>query len=212
MPTRATPKAAGLAGARKPARSRSTSCGKPIGKQDQYIAAFGGQRFIQFCPDEGVEVQSVDIDPKIARRLNQNLMLFYTNVARKAESVLSEQRQNTGDRIPVLQEMKSLAVQARQQLYEGRLDDFGQLLHEAWLLKKQLASKISTGVIDELYDTAIAAGALGGKIAGAGGGGFLMLYCPRERQDAVRDALHHLPELPFHLERDGTKVIFNYRR
>ena len=104
------------------------------------------------------------------------------------------------------------AVQARQQLYEGRLDDFGLLLHEAWLLKKQLATKISTDVIDELYDTAIAAGALGGKIAGAGGGGFLMLYCPRERQDAVREALHHLPELPFHLERDGTKVIFNYRR
>jgi D-glycero-alpha-D-manno-heptose-7-phosphate kinase len=85
-------------------------------------------------------------------------------------------------------------------------------MHDAWLLKKQLASKISTGVIDELYDTAIAAGALGGKITGAGGGGFLMIYCPRERQDAVRNALHHLAELPFHLERDGTKVIFNYRR
>jgi D-glycero-alpha-D-manno-heptose-7-phosphate kinase len=108
--------------------------------------------------------------------------------------------------------MKSLAVQARQRLYEGQLDEFGLLLHDAWLLKKQLASKISSSEIDDLYDTAIAAGALGGKIAGAGGGGFLMLYCPRERQDAVRDALHHLPELPFHLERDGTKVIFNYRR
>ena len=80
------------------------------------------------------------------------------------------------------------------------------------MLKKQLASKISSSAIDELYDTAREAGALGGKIAGAGGGGFLMLYCPRERQDAVRTALQHLPELPFHLERDGTKVIFNYRR
>jgi D-glycero-alpha-D-manno-heptose-7-phosphate kinase len=185
---------------------------KPIGKQDQYIAAFGGQRFIQFCPDDEVGVESITMQPNVARRLNQNIMLFYTNVARKAESVLSEQRQNTGDRMHVLQDMKAMAVVARQQLCDGLLDDFGRLLHEAWLLKKQLASKISTGVIDDLYDRAIAAGALGGKITGAGGGGFLLLYCPRERQDAVRDALCHLPELPFHLERDGTKVIFNYRR
>lgn len=185
---------------------------KPIGKQDQYIAAFGGQRFIRFCPDEQVEVETVAIDPQLARRLNQNLMLFYTNVARKAESVLSEQRQNTADRMDVLREMRDMAVYGRQYLCEGRLDDFGRMLHEAWLLKKQLASKISSSIIDELYATALDAGALGGKIAGAGGGGFLMLYCPRERQDAVRSALSDLPELPFHLERDGTKVIFNYRR
>jgi D-glycero-alpha-D-manno-heptose-7-phosphate kinase len=185
---------------------------KPIGKQDQYIAAFGGQRFIQFCPDDEVSVESIAVAPQIARRLNQNLMLFYTNVARKAESVLAEQRQNTVDRMHVLREMKSMAVQGRELLCDGRLDDFGWLMHEAWLLKKQLASKISTSVIDELYDTAIGAGALGGKITGAGGGGFLMLYCPRERQDDVRAALNHLHELPFHLERDGTKVIFNYRR
>jgi D-glycero-alpha-D-manno-heptose-7-phosphate kinase len=185
---------------------------KPIGKQDQYIAAFGGQRFIQFCPDDEVGVESINVAPQVARRLNQNLMLFYTNVARKAESVLAEQRQNTVDRMHVLQEMKSMAVQGRELLCDGRLDDFGWLMHEAWLLKKQLASKISTSVIDELYDTAVGAGALGGKITGAGGGGFLLIYCPRERQDAVRAALHHLPELPFHLERDGTKVIFNYRR
>lgn len=186
--------------------------GKPIGKQDQYIAAFGGQRFIRFCPQEQVEVESTAVDPQIARRLNQNLMLFYTNVARKAESVLSEQRQNVRERMDVLREMKTLAVLGRDYLCQGRLDDFGSLLHEAWMLKKQLASKISTSAIDELYTTAREAGALGGKITGAGGGGFLMLYCPRDRQDAVRHALRDLPELPFHLERDGTKVIFNYRR
>ncbi len=186
--------------------------GKPIGKQDQYIAAFGGQRFIRFCPHEQVEVESAAIDPQIARRLNQNLMLFYTNVARKAESVLSEQQQNVNDRMHVLREMKTLALLGRDYLCQGRLDDFGSLLHEAWVLKKQLASKISTNVIDDLYATARQAGALGGKITGAGGGGFLMLYCPRDRQDAVRYALRDLPELPFHLERDGTKVIFNYRR
>jgi D-glycero-alpha-D-manno-heptose-7-phosphate kinase len=186
--------------------------GKPNGKQDQYIAAFGGQRFIRFCDHERVEVESVMIDPRHARRLNQNLMLFYTNVPRKAESVLAEQRSNTVDRMDTLRAMKDLAVHARRYLCEGQLDDFGRLLHEGWVLKKQMASKISTGAIDEMYDAARSAGALGGKITGAGGGGFLMLYCPREKQDAVRDALDHLPELPFHLERDGTKVIFNYRR
>lgn len=186
--------------------------GKPNGKQDQYIAAFGGQRFIRFCPDDNVEVEPLVIDPRYARRFNQNIMLFYTNVARKAESVLDEQRKNTVDRMHVLQEMKGLALRARRHLCEGELDQFGSLLHEAWLLKKQMASKISSSAIDELYDTARDAGALGGKITGAGGGGFLLLYCPREKQDAVRSALSHLPELPFHLERDGTKVIFNYRR
>ncbi len=185
---------------------------KPIGVQDQYIASYGGQRFFEFCADGQMDVQSIAMDPNVARRLNQNLMLFYTNVARKAESVLAEQRENIPDRRATLREMKKMAVTGRTLLEQGRIDDFGSLMHEAWLLKKQLASKVSNPAIDELYDAAIGAGAFGGKITGAGGGGFLMLYCPRERQDAVRSALHHLPELPFHLERDGTKVIFNYRR
>jgi len=185
---------------------------KPIGVQDQYIASYGGQRFFEFCADGQMNVQSIAMDPNVARRLNQNLILFYTNVARKAESVLAEQRENIPDRRATLREMKKMAVTGRTLLEQGRIDDFGLLMHEAWLLKKQLASKVSNPAIDELYDAAIGAGAFGGKITGAGGGGFLMLYCPRERQDAVRSALHHLPELPFHLERDGSKVIFNYRR
>jgi D-glycero-alpha-D-manno-heptose-7-phosphate kinase len=86
------------------------------------------------------------------------------------------------------------------------------MLHKSWLLKKQLASKISNSTIDDLYEVARQAGALGGKITGAGGGGYLLLYCPRDKQDRVRTALHCLTELPFHLERDGSKVIFNYRR
>lgn len=185
---------------------------KPIGVQDQYIAAFGGQRVLQFCPDGEVQVQPIAMQPNVARRLNQNLMLFYTNMARKAESVLTEQRSNIEERRPVLREMKRMVLLGKAALEEGALDDFGLLLHEAWQLKKQLASKVSNSAIDEIYDTAIRAGALGGKITGAGGGGFLLLYCPREKQDNVRSALHHLRELPFHLERDGTKIIFNYRR
>ena len=185
---------------------------KPIGVQDQYIAAFGGQRVLQFCPDDQIGVQSVTMEPRVARRLNQNLMLLYTNVARKAESVLSEQKENIDERRGLLREMRRMVTIGRTALEEGALDDFGLLLNDAWQLKKQLASKVSNTQIDDLYEAAIAAGALGGKITGAGGGGFLLLYCPRDKQDAVRDALHHLPELPFHLERDGTKIIFNYRR
>ncbi len=185
---------------------------KPIGVQDQYIAAFGGQRVLQFCPDGEVQVQPIAMQSNVARRLNQNLMLFYTNMTRKAESVLTEQRSNIEERRPVLREMKRMVLLGKAALEEGALDDFGLLLHEAWQLKKQLASKVSNSAIDEIYDTAIRAGALGGKITGAGGGGFLLLYCPREKQDDVRSALHHLRELPFHLERDGTKIIFNYRR
>ena len=185
---------------------------KPIGVQDQYIAAYGGQRFFEFCADGEMAVQNIAMDPTVARRLNQNLMLFYTNVARKAEVVLTEQRENIEGRRTILREMKKMAVTGRSLLERGDIDEFGALMHDAWLLKKQLASKVSNPAIDELYDTVIGVGAIGGKITGAGGGGFLMLYCPRERQDAVRSALRHLPELPFHLERDGTKVIFNYRR
>jgi D-glycero-alpha-D-manno-heptose-7-phosphate kinase len=185
--------------------------GKPIGVQDQYIAAYGGQRFIRFQTDGHIEVETLNLDDSQRRRLNQNLMLFFTNVTRKAESVLGEQVQNINHRLDVLREMKRLALEARTCLQASAFDDFGLLLHQGWEFKKQLASQISNGTINSLYETARQAGALGGKITGAGGGGFLLLYCPRHRQDDVRAALHGLPELPFHLERDGTKVIFNYR-
>ncbi|MCB9161058.1 MAG: GHMP kinase [Caldilineaceae bacterium] len=186
--------------------------GKPIGVQDQYIAAFGGQRFIHFCRDGGVRVESLGLDDERTRRLNRNLMLFFTGVTRKAEDILGEQTHNIGSTTDALRALKRLALQVRDALHAGAFDDFGRLLDDGWQLKKQLASRITNPALDDLYATARQAGALGGKIAGAGGGGYLMLYCPRDRQDDVRAALHALTELPFHLERDGSKVIFNYRR
>ncbi len=108
--------------------------------------------------------------------------------------------------------MKQLTYEARDELLKGNMECIGELLHETWQLKKQLASRISSGDIDALYETARRAGAIGGKIAGAGGGGFLLVYCPPEKQENVRGALSHLQELPFNLEPDGSKVIFNYRR
>jgi len=186
--------------------------GKPIGLQDQYIAAYGGQRFIRFQTDGRVEVESLGLDEKQRRRLSENLMLFYTNITRRAETVLTEQVNNIKDRLDVLCEMKGLALEARSCLEAGAFDDFGLLLHQGWELKKQLASGISNGTIDALYEAARKAGALGGKITGAGAGGYLLLYCPHHKQEDVRVALHGLAEMPFGLERDGSKVIFNYRR
>ncbi|MCB0072728.1 MAG: GHMP kinase [Caldilineaceae bacterium] len=186
--------------------------GKPIGVQDQYIAAFGGQRFIHFCRDGAVRVESLGLDDEQTRRLNRNLMLFFTGVTRKAEDILGEQTHNIGSTTDALRALKRLALQVRDALRAGAFDDFGRLLDEGWQLKKQLASRITNPALDDLYATARQAGALGGKIAGAGGRGYLMIYCPRDRQDDVRAALHALTELPFHLERDGSKVIFNYRR
>ncbi len=186
--------------------------GKPAGIQDQYIAAYGGQRFLEFHPDGRVDVEDIGMEADVSRLLNRRLMLFYTNITRRSESVLEEQVKRINDRRSVLRQMKAQARQARLYLQSGDLDSFGALLHEGWLLKKQLASRISNPMIDEAYAAARQAGALGGKIAGAGGGGFLLIYCPPERQMDVRMALRHLPELPFHLERDGSKVIFNCRR
>jgi D-glycero-alpha-D-manno-heptose-7-phosphate kinase len=186
--------------------------GKPIGKQDQYIAAYGGVRFISFQPDDRVTIDAVHLSDSARRHLSHHLMLFFTNTTRRSETILAEQRTNIRDRMEVLRALKEMAQQGCALLENEAFESFGRLLHEGWLLKKQMASKISNGYLDQLYGAARRAGALGGKITGAGGGGFLLLFCPPERQGAVREALHDLPELPFHLERDGSKVIFNYRR
>lgn len=185
---------------------------KPIGIQDQYIVSLGGLRFMEFLPDGNVTYQKIDLDNGLKRQLNENLMLFFTGITRPSTSVLVEQEINLQQRLPVLREMKQMAYIARDELTSGNLDNIGRLLDESWKLKKQLASKISNHYIDEMYEMACRAGAMGGKITGAGGGGFLLIYCPHERQKAVRSALSSLQELPFQLEQDGTKVIFNYRR
>jgi D-glycero-alpha-D-manno-heptose-7-phosphate kinase len=186
--------------------------GKPIGLQDQYIAAYGGQRFIRFGHDGRVGVESLQLSERERLRLSRNLLIFFTNSTRKSESILQEQVENIEHRLDILREMKRLALLARAALLAGDFDGFGGLLHQGWELKKQMASRVTNESIDAVYEAARGAGALGGKITGAGGGGFLLLYCPQDRQEEVRQTLHHLPELPFSLERDGTKVIFNYRR
>ncbi len=187
--------------------------GHPIGIQDQYIAAYGGLRFFEFLPDTGeVRATRIELDAATQRQLNHNLLLFYTGVTRRADGILAEQQDNLRAREAVLHEMKALAYAAYDDLRAGRVDAIGDLLHESWLLKRQLASRISNNTLDELYATARRAGATGGKIAGAGGGGFLLLYCPPGRQEHLRRELGHLRELPFNLGQDGSKIIFDYQR
>ncbi len=185
---------------------------KPIGVQDQYIAAYGGLRFFEFRRDGSVGVEKIRISPDAYRALNDNFMLFFTGLSRKADTILQDQKNNIQDRLSELREIKQMAYESRTEIEAGNFDAFGSLLGRSWELKKRLSTAISSGPINDMYEAARKAGAIGGKIAGAGGGGFLLLYVPYERQMSVRNALAGLQELPFRLEDDGTKVIFNYRR
>lgn len=185
---------------------------KPIGIQDQYIAAYGGLRFFEFRSDGEVSAEKLKISPEAHRIWNDSFLLFFTGVSRQADTVLTEQKSNIKDRLAELRALKQMTYQARQYIEIGDFDSIGALLNQSWELKKRLSRTVSNGTINEIYDSARRAGAIGGKITGAGGGGFLLLYVPYERQTAVRNALSGLQELPFRLESDGSKVIFNYRR
>ena len=185
---------------------------RPIGVQDQYIAAYGGLRFFEFLPNGQVTAEKIKLSSEAQRALNNNFMLFFTGVSRASASILKEQTDKLKDRLSELREIKHMVCEARRAIETEEFDALGDLLHQSWELKKRLAGSISNGRIDEMYQTARGAGAIGGKIAGAGGGGFLLLYVPFEHQNKVRMALDGLQELPFRLEADGTKVIFNYRR
>jgi D-glycero-alpha-D-manno-heptose-7-phosphate kinase len=185
---------------------------KPIGIQDQYIVALGGMRFMEFDTDGSVRTERINLDYWSRRELNESLLLFFTGITRQADSILDEQKRNIVDRLSVLREMKKMAYIARDELKAGNLDIIGELLHESWQLKKQLASGISNNMIDAMYEEALQAGATGGKITGAGGGGFLLLYVPYHKRESVRSVMGSLQELPIQLEPDGSKVIFNYRR
>lgn len=186
--------------------------GRPIGKQDQYIAAYGGIRFFRFKPNEEVIVERVDLENSLRRRFGANLLLFFTGKTRSADAILSEQRANTSSKMELLRGIKQQAAQIRAAIEARQFDEVGKILAQSWQLKKGLASQISNGDIDKMYAQAINAGALGGKISGAGGGGFLLLYCPREKQNQVREALKDYREFPFFLEKYGSKIIFNMGR
>lgn len=186
--------------------------GSPIGIQDQYIAAYGGLRVFIFHPEGNVTVQEPNLTPWDRLILSSRLLLFYLNTTRKSESILDEQKHNIDQKIDSLTRMRDMALKLSENLASDNLDCLGEIMHQGWLAKKSLASKISNPEIDALYQKALDAGAIGGKVAGAGGGGFLLLYVPRDKQDWLRKRFNGFRELPFMPEPDGSKVIFNQRR
>ena len=186
--------------------------GKPIGIQDQYIAAYGGLRCFEFGPGRGVKTSTVNISRASLEDLDNMLMLFFTGKTRKADNILSQQRANIADRLDTLREMTRQAHEVRHLLEGGSIGAFGPLLHRGWEAKRRLAAGVSSSELDEQYQRAMAAGALGGKISGAGGGGFFLLCVPSESRATVRHALAELREMPFHLERGGSRVVLNMQR
>lgn len=186
--------------------------GKPIGKQDQYIASYGGLRHFEFKKDDNVIVTTPNIDNNFIYNLGVHLMLFFTGKTRKSIEILSEQKKKIVDSEHILKRMKDQSFEVLKAFNKGNARFLGKALEEGWELKKKLAGGISNPFIDTMYKKARKAGALGGKIAGAGGGGFLLLFVPLGKQDNVRKALSGFREMRFGLERDGSKSIFNIRR
>lgn len=183
--------------------------GSPIGKQDQYAAAYGGLNFIRFNRDHSVTVEPMMMSADVYRQLERNLMMFYTGQTRAANPILTEQKENIrqAEKVRNLQKMCGLAEQMRESLLRGDLSVFGEIMHEGWQRKKELAGGVSNPTFDELYERALAHGAEGGKLLGAGGGGFLLFYCPEERQKELKAALP-LKFFDFRFEQDGTSVVY----
>ncbi|MEK7355186.1 MAG: GHMP kinase [Bdellovibrionota bacterium] len=182
---------------------------EPIGKQDQYAAAYGGLQYIRFLPSGEVSVEPVICPGGTKKELEQSILVFYTGLTRSASGVLSEQKSNTESKRETLREMRGLAERLKEVLESGKpVSKAGELLHEGWMLKKTLASGISDTKIDEWYERARKAGASGGKILGAGGGGFLMVLCEPSKQEAVRRELKELRTLDVGLESFGSRIIF----
>jgi len=178
-----------------------------VGCQDQVATAFGGFNKIEFQKDGGFYVTPVTIPDKRVRELKENLMLVFTGFSRYSSEVAAEQVKSIPDRTSELLRLKGLVDSAVSILNgDGSIDDFGSLLHEGWLLKRSLSKSISTNMIDDCYATARSAGALGGKILGAGGGGFLLLYVPQASRAAVRQALSKMLVVPFEFEKLGSQI------
>jgi D-glycero-alpha-D-manno-heptose-7-phosphate kinase len=183
--------------------------GAPIGKQDQYACSYGGLKLYTFCKDGQVVYSNVGMSPVKREALGRELMLFHTGVARSARSVLTEQKARIPDTRSILQQIGEQVYPMRAYMTDGPRKLVGMLLHEGWQLKKQLAQNICTPAINTLYQKALLAGATGGKISGAGGGGFILLHVPVEKQDPVRLALGSLRELQFEFDTLGSQVILD---
>jgi D-glycero-alpha-D-manno-heptose-7-phosphate kinase len=184
---------------------------EPIGKQDQYAAAFGGFNFIRFNPDDTVEVEPLTPHGAAIEKIESSLLVLYTGITRQSSTILREQRQSLESEEPkrdFVGRMVRLAEDLRRGILAGNVDDFGDIMHEAWMLKRQLTSSISSEFIDGLYGRARCAGAAGGKLLGAGGGGFLLLTAHPGRHEEIAGALPELRRVPVKFEASGSTVVF----
>ena len=183
--------------------------GAPIGKQDQYAAAFGGLNFISFHKDDTVTVEPIVSKRDTLAQLQDNLVMYYTGLTHDANQILAEQKINISkeDKAKNLLRMCDLAREMKRSLENNELGNFGEILHESWIRKRELAGSISNSHIDDWYETALQNGAIGGKLLGAGGGGFLLFYCPKEKQAGIQEKLGLKP-FPFRFEHDGSSVVY----
>lgn len=184
--------------------------GAPIGKQDQYAAACGGLNFITFYGDETVNVEKIIMKPQQKKQLEENLLMVFIGGEHSANEILKKQSTGISEskKFETQKDMVQLAYQLRTSLENDCLDDFGKILHESWLMKKTLAAGISTSLVDEIYEKGIRSGALGGKLLGAGGAGFILFYCPKERQEAFFAQMGKIREMPFRFDDFGSKIIY----
>jgi D-glycero-alpha-D-manno-heptose-7-phosphate kinase len=186
-------------------------CAEPIGKQDQYAAAFGGFNLIEFHKDESALVTPVFMNASAREILFRRILLFYTGISRSASTILkvqSEEVASDAAKQIALQKMVALTYELRDELQGGQLDCFGEALHQNWELKKSLTAGVSSGALDQWYDTARSNGAIGGKILGAGGGGFLMFYAHEHTHDSIERSLAPLRRVDFGFEPLGSRIIF----
>jgi D-glycero-alpha-D-manno-heptose-7-phosphate kinase len=196
--------------ARKACEIEIDRCGEPIGKQDQYAAAYGGLNLIRFHPDNSVSVDPVICKPSILQEMEDSTLVFYTGRTRSASAVLANQSaaMHKADRRMLMRRMVQLAFEMKEQLELGTLDHFGDLLDENWCLKAQLTTGISDPQIDAWYAKGLISGALGGKLLGAGNGGFMMFYAPKEHHAKISASLADLEPVKFRFDRTGAQIVF----
>lgn len=184
--------------------------GSPIGKQDQYAAAYGGFNYITFYPDESVKVEKVLLSNSLKKQLEESLILIHVGGRHSANEILQDQQIAISDakKLDTQRKMVKLAEDLRKTLQKGNIEDFGMFLNEGWEMKRSLVSSISNNEIDDIYCQGLKAGALGGKLLGAGGAGFLLFYCPKEKQDYFRHEMHNFMELEFKFDQFGSQVVY----
>ena len=179
-----------------------------VGSQDQTAAAYGGFNKITFRGDDEIEVEPIILQKEKIKQLQSHLMLFFTGFHRFASDIAKSQIENTPNKKRELTLMVRMVDNAIDILNNREILEFGKLLDKAWRLKKTLSEKISNSHIDKIYERAIKAGAIGGKLLGAGGGGFILFFVQPEKQPEVRKELRDLLEVPFNFESEGSKIIY----